>query len=209
MFQQRHTHMCVHVQVVQGSNFFVPAASRYQSDPMSGDGGHMDDISNRSRPGGKTPGNSRPKRGNSRPKRMRIGAHNILSHNCDGNVQTYRLADYLPQEWLESRGHRPPVFGPDSIAAHQVASRDLESRVSIIVSQTMARDVLNQALHVLSEGPKGSLHDAIYAARGRQIITHAQAKALLELNAAANDAKHGTWFEVPDVGGETPVVPSS
>lgn len=78
------------------------------------------------------------------------GARRILARTCTGDIQEFCLADFLPEEWLTPRsGGRTPVFDAQSIAHHKVRSEDLEARSSIMVSQFLARDVLNQALMTL------------------------------------------------------------
>ena len=109
-------------------------------------------------------------------------------HDTPQLGSVYRLVDYLPEEWGKA-------FGGDSIAFHQVACPDMDRRAHLMVAQTLARDVLNQSLVALGQSTESNLAGAIGKATAHEIISKYQAKLLYRLNAQANEAKHGMWFQ--------------
>jgi len=172
----------------------IPEAAGQTPEPKAGEAGGILEAGHReiAEAGGQTPEPHGTKRTS---EHLGKGARRILAHTCSGFVQEFRLADFLPEEWVTSpAGGQTPVFDAHSVAHHQVLSEDLEGRSSIMVAQFLARDVLNQALMTLGRPLEDSLHQAIAAALENSVITERQARCLGCLNRSANEAKHGMWF---------------
>ena len=108
-------------------------------------------------------------------------------HNPGHDVNAYqcRLADFMPESLLGREGRRG-VFGPNSIAHHELVCDNFYPRMALMVEQVIAKDAINQAVMALGAEPVGSLHQAIELGLRHEVITRAQASYLRQLNGRAN-----------------------
>ena len=129
----------------------------------------------------------------------RAGSSNCLPAACSGSdimasvgfadTLTFRLSDFLPRGVQESN-----LFGPESVAHHELRCTRVHERMAGVMQQMLARDALNQAALLLGRDSESSLAAAITVGLELQTINRRQAAYLRKVNTEANDAKHGTWF---------------
>ena len=135
-------------------------------------------------------------------KRKADGTHDVASQSA-GQTADACLRDFLPGDWHKR-------FGVGGIADVRINDETLAYRTQVIACQVVAHAAVARMLRLSNVDTPDTLARCVQIAKQLDLIGKAEAKALSDLNAEANAAKHSIMFAgqtaeatVPTEGGSS------